>query len=508
MDRLLTSAQMRALESRVFASGRMTSLDAMERAGGAVAEVILERWPNLAGAAVLCGPGNNGGDGFVVARLLRAAGWPVRVLTWDDPGKMTGDAAIMRDRWAGPTEPLSEQTTFVEPLVVDALFGTGLNRPLPPRMGAVNGAMKTVDHVVGVDIASGLNADSGAGDGWPFCLTDLTITFGAAKPGHVLEPGGRFGRDELIVKTIGLDPRTNADLMDGLEGPMIWRTTAPSIEPALSAHHKYSRGLALVASGGLASTGAARLAARAALRAGAGAVRVLSPPDALAVNAHHLTAIMLAEAGDGAALAGALADPRAAGLIIGPGFGVGPRTCEAVLACLAVRGPDGVPKSLILDADALTSFAADPACLFEALGARADTGVHTLMTPHEGEFARLFPDLARLPSKLDRALAAARRSGATVLLKGAATVIAAPDGRLAINDHASPWLATAGSGDVLAGIALGYCASANRCDAFTAACAAAWLHGEAGLRLGPGLIAEDLPEVLPAIVADLLARQP
>lgn len=478
MQPILTANRMRALEQQRFAQG-LSSLAAMEAAGLAVAQICAERLvPGT--ALVLCGPGNNGGDGFVCARHLQEIGWDVTVATWSDPAVMRGDAAAMRDRWSGRTLPITALGGDVGyGLVVDALFGIGLSRPLNPS-GKLRSIAARARLRIAVDVPSGLNADTGAWD--PLFPSDVTVTFGAKKPGHLLLPG-RLACGEVLVAGIGLEP----------EMANLFETAPPLLPEGRLDWHKYARGAVLAVSGGMTSTGAARLAARAALRIGAGVVTLLSPPDAAMVNACHLSAIMLKVVRDTAEAIDAARDARVRAVVLGPGLGVGAATAELVLALLGTGTP------LVLDADALTSFAGAPARLFQAL---AGCAAGTVLTPHEGEFARLFPDLAG--DKLSRAQAAAARAQATVLLKGADSVIAAPDGRAAINGHAAPWLATAGSGDVLAGMIAGL--MAQGLPAWDAACAASWLHGEAGIRGGRGLIAEDLPELLPAILQSLPAR--
>lgn len=475
MQPILTAEQMRALEQQRFAAG-LSSLATMEAAGEAVAQACAARLPPGM-ALVLCGPGNNGGDGFACARHLAALGWDVTAATWADPVLMHRDAAVMRDRWTGRTLGIAALPgTGAYDLVVDALFGIGLSRPLAP-LGKLAAIAARARLRVAVDVPSGLNADTGTWE--PLCPADVTVTFGAKKPGHLLLPG-RLACGDVAVAGIGLEP----------EAATLFETAPPTLPLGRLDWHKYVRGAVLVLSGGMTSTGAARLAARAALRVGAGVVTLLSPPDAALVNACHLSAIMLKVVRTAAETAEAAQDPRVGAVVLGPGLGVGVPTVEQVLALLAGRAP------LVLDADALTSFADAPARLFSAVAARMPAVV---MTPHEGEFARLFPDLRG--DKFSRAQAAAARSGATVLLKGADSVIAAPDGRAAINGHAAPWLATAGSGDVLAGMIAGL--MAQGLPAWDAASAAVWLHGESGLRGGRGLIAEDLPELLPAIFQGL-----
>ncbi len=314
-----------------------------------------------------------------------------------------------------------------------------------------------------------------------------TITFFRKKPGHLLLPG-RAHCGRVRVADIGIPDTVPGEIgvatFENL--PELWHEAFPV--PRLDGH-KYSRGHALIASGGMATTGAARLAARGALRAGAGLVTLASPHDALSINAAALTAVMVRPADDALAFAELLSDERYNAVVIGPGCGVGARTRDLALTAI------GAGRGVVLDADALTSFADAPRALFDAIASAPDARV--VLTPHEGEFGRLFGDIDTEMSKLERARTAAQLSGAVVVLKGADTVIAAPDGRAAISANAPPWLATAGSGDVLAGM---ICAMlAQGAAAFEAACIGVWMHGEAGAEAGPGLIAEDLPEVLPAV---------
>jgi len=517
---LLTSAQMRAIEGAAIASGEVTGLELMERAGRGVVEAVFEEWPDLAAgterAVVLCGPGNNGGDGFVVARLLREWGWEVEVFLYGDAEKLPPDARVNYERWRGmgAVQALSDEgfDGYAEDhagtvLAVDALFGTGLTRPLK-GLGHVEmelndmQAMPGGPHVVAVDVPSGLCADSGRYLGMdgenPFdtcIMANLTVSFHAAKTGHVLADGpGGCGR--LVVKGIGL---TGADV----EGAGIV-ATVPEPGHLVGKHgrHKYSHGHALILAGGSGKGGAARMAARGALRIGAGLVTVAPTPGALQENAARLDAVMLQAVGDGDALARVLEDKRINALCLGPGLGL-ERAREMVPVALRVG------RATVLDADALTAFGDDPQALFAMLHEGC------VLTPHGGEFARLFPDIAEklaappvswpAYSKVDAAREAAARASCVVLFKGADTVIAAPDGRCALNaavyDRAVPWLATAGAGDVLAGVITGLLA--RRFSAMSAAETGAWLHVECARAFGPGLIAEDLPEALPSVLRGL-----
>lgn len=451
-------------------------LELMERAGSAVADAVCARFARQQ-TLVLCGPGNNGGDGYVAARLLQARGWPVEVRRFGEPA--TQDAQAASTRWAGPTQPLNGT---LEPGVwIDALFGAGLSRPLEgPAAAAALRMAEAPERVVAVDVPSGIPGDSGKPLG-PAACAALTVTFHAKKPAHLLEPGhSRCG--EVVVADIGL---AVSDSQTMENGPELWLARFPW--PNASSH-KHARGRLVVVSGEAWQTGAARLAARGALRIGAGLVTVLSPPEALPINAAHLEAVMLKPFETDLELEQAAKDVDAA--VIGPAAGVGEPTLLNVLA-LARTG-----AALILDADAITVFREDPEELFSLLD-RDD-----VLTPHPGEFERLFPGLlAASPERITAARTAAQRAGAVVLLKGSDTVIAAPDGRCAVNANGSAWLATAGSGDVLAGFIGGLVAQGM--ESFEAACAGAWIHAEAAELHGPGLISEDLPGLAPSVLRRL-----
>ncbi|HXA39517.1 MAG TPA: NAD(P)H-hydrate dehydratase [Phenylobacterium sp.] len=451
-------------------------LTLMERAGVAVADAVCARFARQA-TTVLCGPGNNGGDGYVAARLLKDRGWPVEVRSFGEP--VTQDAQAASARWDGPTQALNGA---LEPgLWIDALFGAGLSRPLEgPAAAAALAMAEAPEQVVAVDVPSGVPGDTGKPLG-PAARAAVTVTFHAKKPAHLLEPGhGRCG--EVIVADIGLGA-TDSQTVEN--GPELW---LPRLPWPSAASHKHARGRLVVVSGEAWQTGAARLAARAGLRIGAGLVTVLSPPEALPINAAHLEAVMLRPFETDLELEQAAKEADAA--VIGPAAGVGEPTLLNVLA-LARTG-----AALILDADAITVFRDDPEELFSLLD-RDD-----VLTPHPGEFERLFPGLlAASPERITAARTAAERAGAVVLLKGADTVVAAPDGRCAVNGNGSPWLATAGSGDVLAGFIGGLVAQGM--DSFEAACAGAWIHAEAAELHGPGLISEDLPGLAPMVLRRL-----
>ncbi|MGE3064654.1 MAG: NAD(P)H-hydrate dehydratase [Hyphomicrobiaceae bacterium] len=499
MIELLTTDEASQADRLAMARG-IAGLDLMERAGGAVAR---RAWLRAAGKTgtvlVLCGPGNNGGDGFVAARLLAAMGAGVRVALLGRREDLRGDAAAMAARWTGPVVPFASDAVEGAAVVVDAMFGAGLSRPVSEDVARVFRAVADAGvPVIAVDVPSGIDGTTGEVRGAALAATD-TVTFSRRKTGHLLYPGRAYC-GAVDIADIGIADDIIASLRPSAfaNAPALWLERYPW--PA-AAGHKYGRGHAVSVSGPAHRTGAARLAARGALRAGAGLVSVAASGEAVAANAAHLTAIMVEPFAGAAGLAQVLADPRKTAVAVGPGAGVGRQTAELVAAVLAA------PAAAVLDADALTSFAQDSGAqdsgaLFEAIAARA--GRPVVLTPHTGEFARLFgADAAG--SKLEQARAAAVRSGAVVILKGADTVIAAPDGRAAINENAPPWLATAGSGDVLAGFVAGLLAQGM--PGFEAAAAAVWLHGACASEFGPGLIAEDLPEALPAVLRALSAHR-
>ncbi|MDB5739287.1 MAG: carbohydrate kinase, YjeF related protein [Alphaproteobacteria bacterium] len=474
---LLTTAEMTAADAFAVSSG-IPSLTLMENAGRAVADAITARYKPCP-VTILCGPGNNGGDGFVVARLLYEDGFSVRVA---HDGVLKGDADIMAAKWSGETEALTPDALRGAKLVVDGLFGAGLSRPLEGAAAQIVEALNDLP-VVAIDIPSGVSGDTGQPLGAVYVTAALTVTFFRKKPGHLLLPG-RALCGELVLADIGI-PAEAADTQLHENTPTLWRYPHPRAEG-----HKYDRGHCVVVCGPAHATGAARLAARGALRVGAGLVSVASSPEAVAVNAAHLTAIMLKPFDGADGLAQLLADKRLNAVVIGPGLGVGGETRELVIAVLKSGA------SVVLDADALTSFHDDPDALFARLHDRC------VLTPHAGEFERLFPGLLdEAAGKVDAVRTAAARAGCTVLLKGGDTVIAHPSGKAAINANAPPTLATAGAGDVLAGFIAGLLA--QKLTAFDAACCGVWLHGATATLFGPGLIAEDLPEMLPAILADL-----
>ncbi|MES5486288.1 NAD(P)H-hydrate dehydratase [Bradyrhizobium sp. INPA03-11B] len=485
---VLTTTEMERADRLTIAAGT-PGFALMMSAGQAVAEAamdLVEEGPIV----VVAGRGNNGGDGFVAAAELAARGREVSVILLCERDSLQGDAALAAKGWKYPVLPFNPQALGKPALIIDALFGAGLNRPVkgdPLEMIAAINANGTP--VLAVDLPSGINGTTGAVMGAAVQATE-TVTFFRKKPAHLLLPGRMYcGR--VRVADIGIDAQVLDEIkpLTAENVPQAWRWSFPV--PRIDGH-KYARGHAVVVSGDLASTGAARLAARAALRAGAGLVTLASPRDALAVNAAAVTAVMVRAVDNPIQFAELLDDKRLNACVIGPGAGVSARTRDFVHTALTAQ------RHLVLDADALTSFAGTPDRLFEAI--KASDGLGVVLTPHEGEFPRLFSDISNKHpgrSKLERVRAAAERSGAVVLLKGADTVIASPDGRATVAANAPPWLATAGAGDVLSGIIAGFLAQGVA--AFEAASIGVWLHGEGASEAGPGLIAEDLTEVLPAV---------
>ncbi|MFT3726816.1 MAG: NAD(P)H-hydrate dehydratase [Terricaulis sp.] len=479
-NEVITIAQMRAIDEATAASG-MPTHSLMENAGRAVANAIIERFSPRP-TSVVCGPGNNGGDGWVAARVLLERGWPVWVETLAPREQLSGDARAAAARWTGEVLPAGSRK-FEAQLFVDAMFGAGLSRPLAGE-AATYAAMfaATPDKVVAVDVPSGLHGDTAKPVGEACARAGLTLTFVRKKLAHVLMPGrslcggvvvADIGAGDEIVAAQGATIREN--------DPECWIAQFPW--PAQQTY-KHRRGHVFVASGGRARTGAARLAARSALRVGSGLVTVLSPPDAVAENAAQLTAIMLREAADGAALVEAIGG--AAALAIGPAFGVDASARAKLEALLAQK--ERCP--LVIDADAITLLSPVSSGALRA---------GDVMTPHAGEFERAFPGVLQASAtRVEAARAAATKAGCVVLLKGPDTVIAAPDGSAFVNTSGTPFLATAGSGDALAGLIAGLIGQGMA--SFAAAAAGAWVHGRAGEALGPGLIAEDISEILPSVL--------
>ncbi|MBL4612704.1 MAG: NAD(P)H-hydrate dehydratase [Emcibacter sp.] len=488
---LLTVQEMARADQLTIGSG-IAGADLMEAAGLSVTRHIMHRYPQEK-TLVLCGPGNNGGDGFVIARHLKDAGWSVTLALLGSVEALSGDAALMAQRWDGAILPLTSDVIGDHDIVVDAIFGAGLCRAIEgPAADVINEINRLDLTVVAVDVPSGVEGNSGQIRGAAF-RANSTVTFFRKKPGHLLYPGREYC-GEVTVTDIGILERVVQAIAPKTHrnDPALWRNQFPRMA---ATDHKYNRGHAVVISGGAASGGAARLAAGAALRIGAGLVSVACPPDAVLAHAAQLTAVMIKpfakdKSGD---IADLLKDERLTHWGVGPGGGVTAQTKSHVLNILAAG------RGCVIDADGLSVFAQKPSQLFDALKAMDQTPV---LTPHEGEFARLFPDLkAGTPGydKLEAARKSAVRSGAVILYKGADTVIASPDGRAVINDNAPPTLATAGSGDVLTGLCLGLMTQGMA--SFEAACAAVRIHGAAATAFGPGLISQDIEGQIPSILS-------
>jgi len=492
---LLTVEEMYEADRAALELG-VQSLVLMEAAGRSVAHEIQQRWPSQP-VTILCGPGNNGGDGFVIARYLREDNWSVRVGLLGEVTRLKGDAAVNAQRWAESgeiIEPLTLDLLEGTSLVVDALFGAGLCRGL---QGFVAELIEEINNrgltCVAVDVPSGINGNTGSvmlpqteGEVGIAVKANLTVTFFRPKPGHYLLPGSQYC-GELAVNDIGIPEKILEEIRPviTLNGPDSWKLPSLSL-----VDHKYSRGHAIVF-GSKRMSGAARLAASAARRVGAGLVTVAAPEDSISLYLADSPGLLFTPVDSSEDVRETLAEPRCNGVVLGPGYGVGFDTCQRVLDVLKTN------KACVLDADALTSFQSEPERLFQAIAHRPE-GAPTIMTPHEGEFGRIF-DL--VGPKTDQALRASELSGAIIVYKGNDTVVAAPDGRLALNSSAPPWLATGGSGDVLTGIILGLLVQGM--SAWEAACAAVWLHGQAAQEYGRGMIAEDLILAIPMILRQL-----
>jgi hydroxyethylthiazole kinase-like uncharacterized protein yjeF len=495
---LLTPAEMSRAD-RFAVSAGTPGIALMERAGLTVADEAARLTKSRARIAILCGPGGNGGDGFVAARLLGMRGYAVELGLLGRREALKGDPALAAARYEGPVLDAAAVDLAQADCVIDALFGAGLARDIDGEAKAiierVNDFARACGRVLAVDVPSGIDGKTGKVRG-AAVEANASVTFFRLKPGHLLLPGRTFA-GEIRLADIGIPEAALAPIgpQAFVNAPAVWRSALPRPD---ADSHKYARGAVLVLSGSGHHTGAARLAARAALRAGAGIVSVASPPDAVAVNAAQLTAVMVAPFANAREFEALLADERRRAIALGPGAGVGP-TLRKLVAAALTRPAEA--RTIVLDADALVSFAGDAA----RLAALIQRGGHqAVMTPHEGEFAKLFEGASQVrleDDKLTRARAAARLMGAVVLIKGADTVVAAPDGRATIGWDLPPWLATAGSGDVLSGLVSGLAAQGMA--AFDAASAAVWLHGACGRALGPGLIAEDLPEALPGVLRAL-----
>lgn len=492
VNELLTPEEMGRADTLAISAGT-SGFTLMKHAGVAVADEIATRRSLGTRVTIVCGPGNNGGDGFVAARILKQRGYPVRILLYGERSRIAGDAGQALEQWSGDVDRWSGQSFDQTDCVIDALFGAGLSRPVTGEAAELISAINASDaEIISVDLPSGINGADGSVLGIAVNAT-RTVTFFRKKPGHCLYPGKRHCGVVRLVD-IGIP----VDVLDEIEPAMrenSLETWKHLWHPPVFEGHKYSRGHCVAVSGPYWSTGAIRLAARAALRTGAGLVTIASPQSALAINASHATSVMTKGFDTLEAFSDLIGDRRISAVVIGPGLGLPEDNRD--LVCSVLRSEAFV----VLDADALTLFAGNSDDLFKVLATRPSN--RTVLTPHGGEFTRLFPgvDKDHGSSKPDRARAAATMAHATVLLKGPDTVIAAPDRQVIINHDSSPWLATAGSGDVLAGILAGL--GAQGIPGFEAAAMAAWMHNAAALHAGPGLIAEDLVEAIKNVVVDL-----
>jgi hydroxyethylthiazole kinase-like uncharacterized protein yjeF len=443
----------------------------MENAGRAVARAVRRRFRPCR-TLVLCGPGNNGGDGYVAARLLAETGWPVSIAALAPP-RDGSDAAGVARRWRGPMVDFSPHQAARAELVIDAVFGAGLARDVT---GAAAETLARAARTVAIDVPSGVDGATGAVRGHA-SQAAMTVTFFRLKPGHLMLPG-RDLCGELLLADIGLPTAAleQVGVKSWANGPSLWQVPAPS-----ASGHKYSRGHVTVL-GGAAMTGAARLAAAGARRAGAGMLTIAATGGADIYRTGAAGVIVST-----APLAELLSDERRKVWVCGPGLGA----AEAGRALPALIAAE---REVVADADVFAAFAGNPDALRGA----------TVLTPHEGEFTRVFG--APGTDRICAAREAAAQTRAVVLLKGSDTVIAAPDGRVAINASAPPWLATAGAGDVLAGMIAGLLAQGM--PAWDAAAAAAWLHGRAAALAGPGMLAEDLPAALPRACAEITRTSP
>lgn len=485
MLELISPTQMGAADRAMIGTGKITGIELMNRAGAAVAQAVQTSYPAAKRVTIFCGPGNNGGDGFVVARLLKEQGFDVRVLCTLDGDQLTGDAAQAVRAWDGAILPIDAEIGPCD-IVIDALLGAGLTRDVSGAMAAIITRIGDLTcPIIAIDLPSGIDGANGMVRGRAV-HANLTITFGRLKPGHMLLPG-RQRCGTRILANIGITDETFSSLgvTTFANRPALWRDHLPKVDPA---SHKYKRGHVGVVSGPRHATGAARLAVRAAQRAGTGLVTAFAEETAADILGVALESAMVRVANGSEELGALIKRGKISSVVIGPGCGVG----EATRARVSVLA--GLDIALVLDADALTSFECDAGELKALLAARSKPAV---LTPHAGEFTRLFGKM-HPDGKLAASLEAARNFNAVVVFKGADTVVAAPDGRAAIADNAPPWLATAGAGDVLSGLIAGLLAQGI--PAFEAASAAVWIHGEAAALAGEGLIAEDLPDRFPLVL--------
>jgi len=481
---ILSTHQMKLAE-QASCKGKITSFVLMQRAGKAVAEGIISKYTKQP-VLVLCGLGNNGGDGFIAAATLKKKNWPVTVACAVDIHDLQGDASRAAEAWVGDVISFSDLELPDEGLIIDAVFGTGLSRPVDGQIYKTLISLRETDcPIISIDVPSGTNADTGD---CQECTpqAELTITFQWKKPAHLLLPA-RVASGEVSVVDIGI----TEDALINIEPFMLENSPALSwgetdFEKPIYAH-KYHHGHAVIL-GGRTMTGAASLAAVAAMRMGAGLVTIVAPAETSIIHQLHNPSLLVEPIGELARFKEHIKDSRRNAVLIG--CGAGTENVSALKKVVFDSIQFAPQKICVLDADALSVFSDDPKPLMGALGANC------ILTPHEGEFSRIFPDIRG--SKTERAFAAAKRSGAIIVLKGADTVIASPDARLVINSNGLGWLATAGTGDVLAGMIVGL-AARGLLDPFDIACAAVWMHGRASECAGSGMISSDLERFIPAV---------
>ncbi len=490
MHELLTPAQMNKADQLTI-SGGVAGIELMEAAGNSLCDILLGEFPEARKILIVCGNGNNGGDGLVAARVLADAGLKVDLLFAGNKDRIQGDAAIARDRLGSNVSIVDGLHQQQYDVIVDALFGAGLDRNIEGGLARlIREINETNTPVLSVDLPSGIDGATGEILGTAI-RAEVTVTFFRRKPGHFLYPG-RDHCGQVFLTQIGIRPAVLEQIGAAtiLNTPQLWREKFAIAEPD---GHKHNRGHTLVVSGEISMCGAARLVAGSALRAGSGLVTIACAADVLHASAASVTSLMLCEAAKSDELLAVLQDRRINCVAMGPGMQPDPTTCAKVLAVLSAY------RHMVLDAGALSAFGDSQEDLFAAINA---TQKSVVLTPHEGEFFRLFTDQAASHSKIRRAQSAAAISGATVVLKGPDTVVASPDGKTCVADNAPPWLATAGSGDVLTGIIAGLLAQGM--PPFEAAAAAVWIHGDAAARLGAPMISSDLDQGIRQSISALI----
>ena len=492
---LLTPEEMGNADHLAATLNREDSFKLMERAGQAIADIVLNDYRQCRKIAVLCGPGNNGGDGYMAAHILKSHGFEPTIFALGTP-RAGSDAEKAAALWGAKHlafDNFSSPQDF--DVVIDALYGAGLDRPLEQSLQE---KLKSLNEsgipVIAVDLPSGVFGQNGAIKG-EAVKASKTVTFFRLKPGHACYPG-RLQCGEIRLADIGIPEKVLETIKPTrfINFPSLWLKNWPELDYDT---HKYRRGHAVVFSGHQSSTGAARLAAHAAARSGAGLVTIVSPEDALLVHEMHLTSIMLKEMGSDTEILDFLENRKVRSVILGPAFG----SLERALSIIEVVLLKSKIFTLVLDADALTAMAGKGEEIFALI---KQSPVNVILTPHEGEFQRVFPSVAHTEdlSRIEKAAKAATVSGSVVVYKGADTIIASPDGRLAVNVNGAPFLATAGAGDVLSGIIGGL--SAQKMLPFEAACAGAFLHARCAEHFGHGMIAEDIVSAIPLVLSETI----